>query len=92
MVRVVSSYMVTLHRKDRKQEWLFLNSAAFCQIGSIAQFDKTSHAWQFKELVIVFNTGGTESSLAYLGEELTCNPRAWVQSPPMFCLMLHIFH
>ena len=41
--------------------------------------------------MIIWGIGGTESSVAYLGEHLTYNPRAQVQSPLMFCLVLNIF-
>ena len=63
---------------------LSLNSTFFVKLTQLAQFNKTSHAWWYMELVIVWGSGGTESSVAYLVEHQTYNPRAWIQLPPSF--------
>ena len=55
------------------------------------QYDKTSHAWQFMELLNVWGTVSTESSVACLVEHQTCIPRDWVQTLPMFCSVVTIF-
>ena len=46
-----------------RQEWSFpLIQPVFVKLTKLAQFDKTSHAWQYMELVIVWSTNGTENS------------------------------
>ena len=62
----------------------------FLKLVQLVQFDKTSHAWHFMELVIVLDTGGTDMSVAYLGEHQTCNLSAWVQSLQKYCLVFNI--
>ena len=47
---------------------------SFVKLTQLAQFDKTSHAWQFMKLVIAWVIGGTESSMAYLGKYQAYNP------------------
>ena len=75
---------------ELKQSSFSLIQPHFVKLIQLVQFDKTNHAWQCKELVIVLGTGGTESSVAYQGEHLTFNLRSWVQFPPRFCLVLNI--
>ena len=48
----------------------------FFKLVQLAQFDKTSHAWLFMELVIAYGTGGTEILAAYLVAFNASNPRA----------------
>ena len=64
---------------------LSFNSAHFCQINSI------NSAWQYMELVIVWDTGSTENSVAYLGEHQTYTLRASVQLPSKLWLVVKSF-
>ena len=47
----------------------------FVKLTQLAKFDKPSEAYQYMELLIVWGTASTESSVAYLVRQLTCNPR-----------------
>ena len=75
----------------RAQSSFPLIQPSFVKFTQLAQFAKTSNAWQYMELVIVGGISGTESSVAYLVEHQTYNPRACVLLPPKFWLVVKFF-
>ena len=72
---IKSSYVTKCHLL---QSNFSLIQPSFVKFVQIAQFHKTSHAWQLMELVIGLRHRCTKSSVAYLGEYQTCNLRVWV--------------
>ena len=76
----------------KREQWTFpLIQPSFVKLTQLAEFAKTGHAWQYMEQVLVWGLGGTESSVAYLVEHQTYNPRAWLLLPPKFWSVVKFF-